>query len=188
MNEKERSKVKPVVSRENVVSAKEGLGKKIMRSFIADDVDDIKSYLFEEGMAALKNWMLDGLERMWFKEVRGRDRRKNGYDYDRSSYSSYYKGKENKKSDTRREYKKEEKVDCRHVVLKNREDAEKVVQAMRERIREDETVSVAELFDLINVPGDYVDNNWGWDDERDIGIRRVADGFLIDVAQPKYLN
>lgn len=184
----ERKKSKPIVSSENVVSAKESIGKKIVKSFIADDVNDIKSYLFEEGMNALKNWMLDGLERMWFKEVRGRNR-KSGYDREKPSYSSYYNGRKTS-SDRRekRENSKDERVDCRNVVLKYREDAEKVVRTLKERIRDEECVSVAELFDLIDVPGDYVDNNWGWKDERDIGIRRVSNGYLIDVAEPVYLN
>ena len=44
------------------------------------------------------------------------------------------------------------------------------------------------LLDLVDVPGRYTDNNWGWDDDRDIGIRRVSSGYLIDVAEPKYLD
>ena len=79
-------------------------------------------------------------------------------------------------------------MDFRNIVLRQRDDAERLIEEMRRRIRNNDSASVADLLDLIDIPGRYTDNNWGWDDERDIGIRRVSSGYLIDVAEPKYLD
>ena len=63
-----------------------------------------------------------------------------------------------------------------------------MVNRLRERIDEYEQATVADLFDLIDVSSNYVDNNWGWADPHDIGIRRVSSGYLIDVAEARHLD
>ena len=59
---------------------------------------------------------------------------------------------------------------------------------MRRRIEEFDQVSVADMLDLMEMTGKYTDNNWGWTNPNDIGIRRVNNGYLIDVAEAKWLN
>lgn len=186
--EEPKKKVKPIVDANRVVSSKESMLKKVAKSFFADDIRDIKSYLlWDKIIPGAKNLILDGLEKMFFNEVRGsRSRGRTGYDYDKSSYQYYYNGRSSSSRSERP--KREEKVDCRNVVLQYREDAERLVQTMRQYIREDGEVTIATLFELIDCPGDYIDNNWGWDDERDIGFKRISNGYLIDVREPKYLG
>lgn len=186
----ERRKEKPVVKRDRVQSSKESLGKKMIKAFFADDIQDIKSYLlWDKIVPGVKNLILDGLEKMFFKEVRRRRDGRSGYDYSNSSYRYYYDGKSNdRNSGTSRPKETQDKVDCRNVVLTYREDAENLIRRMKQLIREDGEITVAQMFDLIESPSDYIDNNWGWTDERDIGMRRISNGYLIDVREPKYLG
>lgn len=194
---KSREKVSPIVKRDQVVSTKKPLGKKFAETFMTEDAKDVKSWLLMDVIIpGVKNTILDILSMMFFGEVdsrRGRGRRRR--DDDRRDYSSYYGGSSSSRNrrDSRRRkddsyYDSDDRVDFRNIVLRNRDDAEDLIEEMRRRIKSEESVSVATLLDLVDVPGRYTDNNWGWDDDRDIGIRRVSSGYLIDVAEPKYLD
>lgn len=190
-----RKKTKPVVSREGVVSTKKPLSKKMAETFMSEDAKDVKSWLLMDVIIpGIKNTVLDMIQMMFFGEIdsrrHGRDRRDR---YDRTSYSSYYRGNSSSSRSSysrssRDRYDSDDRVDFRNIVLRVRGDAERVVDEMKERIHKDGSASVADLLDLIDVPGRYTDNNYGWDDERDIGIRRVSNGYLIDVSEPKYLD
>lgn len=192
-----REKVSPIVKRDQVVSTKKPLGKKFAETFMTEDTKDVKSWLLMDVIIpGVKNTILDILSMMFFGEVdsrRGRGKRRR-YDDDRHDYSSYYGGSSSnreRRSSRRKDnsyYDSDDRVDFRNIVLRNRDDAEDLIEEMRRRIKSEGSVSVATLLDLVDVPGRYTDNNWGWDDDRDIGIRRVSSGYLIDVAEPKYLD
>lgn len=194
--QKSRNRISPVVGRNQVVSTKKPLGKKFAETFMTEDTQDIKSWLLLDVIIpGIKNTILDILSMMFFGEMSSRSRRERRRD-DRVNYSSYYRNssynRREKEYRRRRDddnyYDSDDKVDFRNIILRNRDDAERVINSMKNRIRDDGSASVADLLDLIDVPGRYTDNNYGWDDERDIGIRRVSSGFLIDVAEPMYLN
>lgn len=197
--QKSREKVSPVVNRDQVVSTKKPLGKKFTETFMTEDVHDVKSWLVMDVLIpGIKNTVLDVLSMMFFGEIGSRNR--SGHSRrdrdDRTNYSSYYHRSSSSRRDQnysrRRDrddrYDSDNRVDFRNIVLRNRDDAERVICALRDRIRDYGSASVADLLDLIDVAGRYTDNNYGWDDERDIGIRRISSGFLIDVAEPRYLD
>lgn len=199
VSQKSREKISPVVKRDQIVSTKKPLGKKFAETFMAEDAKDVKTWLFMDVIIpGVKNTILDILSMMFFGEIdlRGRrDRnrsRRERYD-DRTDYRSYYRESSSdyrRRSRDDRYYDSDDRVDFRNIVVRNRDDAERIINAMRDRIRntDEGTVSIAELLDLIEAPSRYTDGNYGWDDERDIGIRRVSSGYLIDVAEPKYLK
>lgn len=189
---KEREKLKPVVGSDQVVSTKKSLGRKFAETFLGENLKDVSKYLiWDVIIPGMKNAILDTMSMMFFGETSGR-RSGGRRDSDRTSYSSYYRGT-NRSSREKRErdrYDRDEdrKVDYRNIVLKYRQDAEDVVDALYERIEKYGSASVADLLDLVGQMGQYTDNNWGWDRKQDIGIRRVERGFLIDVAPAEYIR
>lgn len=190
-----RTKLDPVVKKGSVVSTKKPFGQKLKDTFIGEDVRDVKRYiLMDMVVPGIKNAVLDVLQMMFFGEVIDQGRSHVSRDRGYTNYSASYRGSSysSRSSSRRRErdrrYEDDEKVDYRNIVLRNREDAEDVVDEMKTRIRKYGSCSIADLFDLINVTGKYTDNNWGWRDERDIGIRRINSGFLLDVREAEYLD
>lgn len=192
---KEREKAKPIIDRDKIVSTKKPLGKKFAETFLTEDIPDVKTWLIKDVIIpGIQDTILDMLSMAFRGETFGRsyDRGKSHYN-DRTNYRSCYRGSENRRdrdSYRRREdrYVSDDRVDFRNVILEQRVDAERLIDEMRRRIIDTGSVSVAELFDLIDEPSRYTDANWGWNDERDIKIRRVSSGFLIDVCEPRYLN
>lgn len=187
--EEEKPKVKPVISKDSLVKNDDFVSK-VKKTLFSDDV------LNEVVWPGIKNLALDGLEMIFFHDGGRRygDRRRDSYYYDNASYryDSHYRYADRRDSpsdyrdnggDSRRDH-----IDYRNIILKNREDAEKIVEDMRYRCDKYGSVSVAELFDMIGVTGEYTDNDWGWKDPRDISYRRVSRGFLIIVPEARYVK
>lgn len=191
--QKEREKLKPIVSKDGVVSTKKPMGKKFAETFLTEDSADIKSWLLLDIIIpGIKNTILDILSMMFFGETTSRNKKSNKSkrSTSRFNYRGCYDDDDDRERIRRRRdrYDSDDRVDFRNIVLKNRSDAEEIVDELRKRIHDYDSVSVADLLDLVDIPGRYTDNNWGWDDERDIGIRRISSGYLIDVSEPKYLE
>lgn len=189
MQEQGREKLKPVVKSEDVrIGKKKG---KFLKAVFQEEASELKERMvYDVIIPGIKHWILDGLNQMFFHG----NYRDSYYSYGRNSwerrdYGSYYRGSSSRFEDRKRgdRYYKEP-VDYRNVVLKNRYDAERIVRELCNRIRDRGYACVADLFDLINVPGDISWENWGWKDERDIFIREVRDGWLIDVREAGYVG
>ncbi len=193
---KEREKVKPIVKKDQIVSTKKPIGKKFAETFLSEGTDDVKHWVITDVLIpGIQNTILDILSMMFFGETRSRDRRSRRDRDDKFNYrgcynrdSDRYDRSRNRRRDSDDYYDSDDRVDFRNIVLRHRDDAEHVVESMRGRIREYGSASIGELLDLLDIAGRYTDNNWGWDDERDIRIRRVSSGFLIDVSEPIYLD
>lgn len=188
----EKEKLKSVVKKDGIVSAKKPLSKKFAETFIEEDVNDVKDYIiFDAIIPGIKNLCLDALEMFFFGGRSGRRSRGGRYrDDEKTSYSSYYRS-EYKRSRRDRDREKDEddrKIDYRNIVLRYSDDAKDVVDQMRGRIHEYGQATIADLFDLLEITGKYTDNNWGWTHEDDIGLRRVSNGYLIDVTEAKALD
>lgn len=186
--------VAPVVGKGAVVATKKTLSQKFADTFIKEDVDDVKSWLIQDIIVpGVKDTILDILSMMFFGGG-GSYRRGSRRRGEPVAYDSYYRSEYNGRSSSRREsrgsgrHSSGDKVDYRNIVLQRRDDAERVVEEMCRRIDEYHQVSIAEMLDLMEITGKYTDNNWGWTDPRDIGVRRVSNGYLIDVAEAELLD
>jgi hypothetical protein len=71
------------------------------------------------------------------------------------------------------------------IVLDTRAEAEEVIDQMFEVIERWGEVSVADLYELLGVAADHTDQKWGWRDIRGATVRRVRNGFLLDLPQPE---
>lgn len=196
ISDKEKPKVKPVVNKSDIVSTHKSLGEKFADTFMNETVDDVKSWLIADVVVpGIKNTILDMLGMMFFGggDYSRRDRSR-GYDRERVSYNSYYSSgrRESRSSRDRRDRddgpRRDGKIDYRNIIFRDRRSAEALVDELHRRIEVYEQVSIAEMFDLMEITGKYTDNNWGWTRKSDIGIRRVSNGYLIDVAEAEALE
>lgn len=193
-------KAKPVVSKSAVVSTKKPLGQRFKDAFIAEDAADIKSWLVQDILIpGVKNTVIDMLSMLFFSKTGGGNRRSSSYSFYRptygyggASYASYYNGQSRQQyngSNNNQGYVSHNaKVNYRDIVLERRDDAERVVNEMRGRIAEFGSVSVAAMLDMMEITSDFNDNNWGWTHPNSVGIRRVPNGWLIDVAEAEPLE
>lgn len=185
-----------VVKNGRVVSTKPSIGSRIKSLFIAEDVVDVKSWLiYDVGIPFVKDTVLDLLEMSFFGTTssrRGRGNSRKRYDGMRKDYSASYKPQNGGRSirddyDTRG-YSRNRKADYRNIVLSDRYDAKEVVAALHDRIDRYGNASVADLFELVDQTSDYTDTCYGWTNINQIGIKRVGNGYLIDVDRAENLE
>lgn len=201
---RERKKIDPVIKKDKIVATKKPLGKRLWDLFIGQDPKDLRDYFIKDvlipEMLDIAGMGFDSvLDNIGMRFGSGPARKRTGYggySNGKVSYSglfkkSYENARRNRPTrrdrNDRDEYQND-KVDYRNVVLQYREDAENVIDHMIERIEDTGSISVAEFFDMLELPSKFTDNDWGWENARDIGLKRVHGGWLIDVREAIHLD
>lgn len=176
--EREEKKVERVVKGQ-VKSKKKN---KFADTFISEDAASVKEYIiFDVLIPAAKNAISDmvttGIQMMLYGEVRGGSKSKGS----KVSYSKYY--------DDRRErdYDRRSRTRCGYdydeIILESRAEAEEVLNSMDDLLERYGLVSVADLYDLVGVTGNYTDNKYGWTNLRHASVQRLRDGYLLKLPR-----
>ncbi len=179
---------------EGKVKTKRSLMKSVKDEFVNEDAPSIGNYiLFDILFPALRDLVADighsTIDLAMGGRGYGRPRRSyNSYDR-RDSYISY-----NRMYDDRRprrrdrdddRYERNRSRDLDDLIFESRRDAEDCLERMIDRLERYGCVSVADLYDIIGetVFGDWTKDDWGWEDLSTARIRKVRDGWLLDLPR-----
>lgn len=181
----EEKKVEKVVSG-TVKTKKKSVVQKFAEAFVPEDVSSVKDYIFDDVMIPAAKKLVDDIVSngismlLWGGKGRSGSNSRAG----KVSYNSYYNGDRthNGTARTRSRY------DYDDVILDTRHDAEDVLERMHELIAAYGMVSVADLYDLVGITGNYTDNKYGWTDIRNAYVEHVRDGYLIKMPRIVPLN
>lgn len=200
-NDNDKSSLTPVVSKDQVIVSKKSLGAKFADAFISDAAKDVKDYiLMDVIIPGIKDTILNCMEMIFFGGTSNRSRsRGRSYGYsENSNYRAFYQSEfdgygaapRRRSRDGRRNRDDgySDRIDYREIIVRDRGSAEEIVSTLRGRIEKYGEATKADLFELIDVSSTYQDNNWGWTNVKDVGIRRVSSGYLIDVADAEFLG
>lgn len=181
-----------VIENGRVVSTKPSIGKRIKSLFIAEDIGDVKSWLiYDVGIPFIKDTVLDLIETAFFG---GTTRRRSSSSQRRSNdirrdYSASYKSQDSRRYERdSRDDRRNRSSDYRDIVLSDRYDAQNVIGSLHDRIDRYGSASVADLLELVDQTSKYTDTRWGWTSCSQIGIKRVSNGYLIDVDRAEPLD
>lgn len=194
---KEDRKVEKVVTGA-VVQRKKPLGRKMAETFFADNLHNVTQFIFFDVLVpAAKNMVVDsvnqGLERM----VMGESYRRGGSSGSRSSggrHTSYQKmyspNREDRSSNQRSMTSRGRAThDFDEIVLETRGEAENVIDTLSDLIRDYDSATVSDLYEMVGITGNFTDDKWGWVDVRSLGnVVRVSGGYLLDLSKPVALD
>jgi hypothetical protein len=191
----EEKKLEAVVTGE-VVRRKKPLGRRFKETFLGGDAKGVLGFVMLDVMIpAAKDMMADavsqGIERMLFGEARSTSRRPRGGG---NGYVSYNRYSSNTPRDGRREEPRSvsRSARARHdfdeIILATRVEAEEVIDRLSDLVQRYESATVADLYDLVGVSGNYTDDKWGWTDIRGAAVQRIRNGYLLDLPKPDYLD
>lgn len=179
-------KVEKVVS--GSVKAKKRSGfSKFADAVIQEDAENVKSYIVMDVLIpafkkAISDVVTNGIDMILYGET---GRSKKNSPASKISYRSYY----DDRRDDRRGYNRTRSgYDYDDVIFDNRGEAEEVLSRMDDLIATYGTVSVADLYDLVGITGNYTDNKYGWTDIRNASVVRVRDGYTIRLPRALPLN
>lgn len=152
--------------------------------FIAEDVSNVKSYIFMDVLVpaikkAVSDIVRDGIDMILYGES-GRSSKRS--DVSKISYSKYY----DRKDDDR--FVSSSRASSRYsydeIIFRTRGEAEEVLTRMDEILEAYGMVRVADMYDLVGHTSDnYTDNNYGWTNIRNAEIARVHDGYIIKMPR-----
>lgn len=172
----ERKKIEPVVIAPVKVKKKTGFGK-VIGNFIAEDARDIKSYLVSDVIVpTIKKTISDTVDTILFGGSR-----KNRSVAGRVSYRSYY---DEPRSRDIREPVTAVSYSYEDITIDSRGEAEEVLSRLNELIDTYQIASVADLYDLVGLTGNYTDNKYGWTNLSTADVVRVRDGYKIKLPRP----
>lgn len=176
-------KVEKIISGSAKSKKKSGL-QKITNVFVPEDVDNVKSYIFEDIVVpAVKDIILDAVRA--FLGVNGNSRGKSS-SASKISYRKYYDDRERRDRESSNRTRTGYEYD--DIILDNRGEAEDVLSRMDELIDTYGVVSVADFYDLVGITGNYTDNKYGWSDIRNASVVRVREGYMIKLPKALPLN
>ena len=162
--------------------------KKFADVFIAEDITSVKDYIVNDVLIpaakkAISDIITNGVDMILYGEAKGRDRRRDGGS--RVSYTKYYERDRDRDRD--RDYDRSRTrrsvYDYDDIILDTRGEAEDVLNRMDDLIDAYGMVSVADLYDLVGISGNYTDNKYGWTNLRNAEVRRTRDGYLLKLPK-----
>lgn len=180
--EREKRVDKPVVTGK-VITRKQSKVRKFTDEFISEDAKNVKSYVFGEVLIpaikkAISDIVTDGIDIILYGEAKGGRKRSTA---DRVSYRNYYdKDNRSSRSETTSSTSRYSYDD---IVLSTRGEAQDVLDRMFEIVDTYGVVSIADLYDLVNITGNYTDNKYGWTNLRNAEVLRVRDGYMIKLPR-----
>lgn len=185
-------KVEKIVSGK-VKSKKKSEIRKFADVFIAEDINNVKSYIVNDVLVpaakkAVSDIVTNGIDMILYGESRHDSR---GSASSKISYRSYYDRANNRTTsrDVRPTNRTRMGYAYDDIILDNRREAEDVLCRMDELIATYGLVSVADMYDLVGITGEYTDNKYGWTDIRSASIVRTRDGgYMIKMPKALPLN
>jgi len=203
----EKKKAEKIITGK-AIQRKKPVGSKLRDIFTGADIHGTISYVVQEiAVPAAKDFALDAVQQalqrmLWGDSYRGsfssssrnRDRDRGRVRYDRmapSSSSAYLSSRDRER--TQRDHREmshrgRADHDFDEVILDSRGEAEIVIDRLRRSIDEYDSVTVAELYDLIDITGSFPDSKYGWTDLTDARVRRISGGYLLDLPKPVLLD
>lgn len=176
----QEKKVEKVV-KGSVRSKKRNKARKFADTFIQEDVDSVKSYIFGEVLIpalkkAISDVVTNGIDMMLYGET-GHSKKSSS----KVSYSKYYERDDRRRragtSSFRGNY------DYDDIIFDSRGEAEEVLMKMDELIDMYDFVSVADLYDLVGTTGNYTDNKYGWRSIENAKVVRIRDGYMLKLPR-----
>ena len=157
--------------------------RKFTDVFISEDVNNVKSYILLEVLVpaikkAISDIVTNGIDMILYGET---GKTKSNSTASKVSYRSYYDERNGRRDYSAVHTKTGYNYD--DIILDNRGEAEEVLSRMDELISTYGLVSVADLYDLVGITGNYTDNKYGWTDIRSASVIRVQDGYMLKLPK-----
>lgn len=175
-----------------VVRKKKGLGSKFKEAFMGEDFKSIaETVLYDNAVPAIKDFIITAANvalNMAFYGDAQKSRGQVGNTRNFTSYNRFYQAAGSTVMDvTRRALSRTERsrFDFDDIVIATRREAEDVLDTMSVLLDQYQFVTVADFYDIVGVTSNYTDNKWGWKNIQGSGIRRVPNGYVLDLPRPE---
>lgn len=167
----------------NVKVKKKNEIQKLANVFISEDIKNVKSYVLMDVLIpaikkAVSDIVTNGIDMILYGG-NGPSRKNTNASY--VSYRDYSRKDNDRFSSNRSQTKTGYNYD--DIILESRGEAEEVLSRMDELIETYGIVSIADMYDLVGIKGNYTDNKYGWSNLSNAEPIRVRDGYLLKLPK-----
>ena len=174
----------------NVKSKEQPMAKKMAKSFLADDLSNVKSYIILDVLIptikeAVSQIIKNGSDMLIFGDVKPLGGKRAGYNYNGISSSKSMVKNPHKTANRRAMH------DFREVTFETRSDAMEVLSQLNELIENYGSATVEDFYIFIGEgkTAKYTDRKWGWTNLEGRNIERVlGGGYMIDLPPAEALE
>lgn len=162
---------------------------KFTRVFFSADAKSVVEVIVEDFIVpGFKNMVVSAVETALYGAPTRRSRGSTHVSYDRMFDRDRRSGSSSR-MDRRDRSTRSDRYDFSTIELDTRGEAEKVIFAMEDLLdKYDGEATVADLKSIVGISSNHIDNKWGWRDSRDFGIARSGRYWVLDFADPIYLD
>jgi hypothetical protein len=189
--------VKRIVKSE-AVQRKKPLGKRLMETFVGgDDARSVGQYLVQDVLVpAFKDTIVDmvqeGIERM----VRGesssrRSTRNRPGQSTHVNYNSMSRQTRPIREEPRRELSRRDRAthNFGQIEIDTKGEADEVIDYLFHLISTYEVATVADVYEMVGLSGNFTDEKYGWTDVRGARAVRIRGGkYILDLPDPQPLD
>lgn len=187
--QKPEKKIEAVITG-NAKTRKKGEMQKFADVFIAEDANNVKSYILMEVIIpavkkAISDIVTTGIDMILYGEA-GRSRKNSTTS--KVSYRNYYE-RDSDRIRAGSAANRRSGLEYDDILFDTRGDAEAVLDAMNDIISQYGIVSVSDFYDLARVPNDnFTMNRYGWTNIAGATAVRVRDGYILKLPRAIPLN
>lgn len=179
----EEKRVQKVVK--GPVKTKKNEVRKLADIFISEDVSNVKSYIFMDVLVpAIKKAIYDivtnGIDMFLYG---GTGKNKSSASGTKVSYRNYYEQKNTSGHRGSESTRSRNGFEYDDIIFDNRGEAEAVKQQMQAAIGKYTFVSVADLYDMVDLPAPYTGHKYGWTDVSNVEVTRTRDGYMLKLPR-----
>lgn len=199
--EPEKKKVIPKIEGISASQRKKSIGKRLGEMFSPTDLKAIGAVIFTTiVIPAAKDMLFDALKEGGSRAIygEGSSRRTTsgngpiGNVRKQQNYGSIFRsastiGQQIREEETRHISNRARSTHdfSNEIVIKDRADAEQTILNLMELIDQYGWATVADLYEMVQIVGDFPDNRFGWDDLSRARVVHTRDGYILDLPPTK---
>lgn len=119
----------------------------------------------------------NGIDIILYKDAGDRRRNNDGV------YTSYSRRDSNVISMNDYQYSRVAGPVYKRIILETRDDAEEVLSTLSDIVDQYGVVSLADLYEIVGIKGEYTDQKYGWTDVSKVQAVPVSDGYLLKLPK-----
>ena len=187
-----KEKISEMEGHYEVEVRKKPLLKKLQETFITDDVGSVRNFLiFDVIIPSIKETVSEsvskGLDMMLFGDARQYDSgKKSNSPY--ISYNNYSNNRKEQRREPSRDLERKNYSDYETLIFKDRGKAEACIRDMTDILYDYKEVTVADLYSILEMTGQFTDNYYGWTNLSTAKAVRVRGGYILDLPKPIHLE
>ena len=186
------------VTKGKVKKREKTLGRRFAEAFGAREGQGVLDYILHDiVIPATQNMIvdsiIDGAQMAILGEIRGRRNssiygRSRPYSYDRPSYRNDRRYEQDRRDsrDRRDRYDSRDRAGLRDYedIIFEKNDAENIISGLIDLIDRYGQATVGDLYSLAGITPEYTVGNFGWTNLSRATVRRVRDGYILDLPAP----